>query len=166
MIIDSKQPNPDDWGTTQPNNPLWPLAMTRLQTGQINKDILIHRSWQFAPDPPKKFLAMVTRGIMMKDFATLKYADLNDFEAQCQKEWKASAVRLSSRSMRLLLIILWIENGTTPFRQCVRFIFLVFAPLCHDNCSLYKFPCNKVLNKSEHSVARQSVSFDLECPLR
>lgn len=105
MILDSKQPNPDDWGTSQPNNPMWPLSATRLQTGQINKDILIHPSWQFAPDPPKKFLDMVTRGMMVKDIGTLEYADLNDFELQCQKDWKAPMVRMLLCFISILFMI-------------------------------------------------------------
>lgn len=105
FIKRSKQPNPDDWGTSQPHNAYdeTPLparlilhAENRLDSGDITKNILIHESWKYSPKQKalKDSYKMVAPDTLAKEF-TPTYAPLNEFEKECRDYWKQRLVASS-----------------------------------------------------------------------
>lgn len=103
FIKRSKQPNPDDWGTSQPHNAYdeTPLparlilhAENRLDSGDITKNILIHESWKYSPKQKalKDSYKMVAPDTLAKHFSPT-YARLNEFEKECKDHWKQRLVR-------------------------------------------------------------------------
>ncbi|KIK97192.1 hypothetical protein PAXRUDRAFT_825167 [Paxillus rubicundulus Ve08.2h10] len=94
-----EQPNPDPWGTSQPQNAymetpvlLRPIVghETRLESQQIQKTSLFHESNKYAPQSLQAPDHMVTMTLIGKQFGSgfqPTFVAMNDFEQYCKERW-------------------------------------------------------------------------------
>jgi len=105
FIMESKQPNPDDWGMSQPHNSYWESGLltaflipeNRLDSGAITKDSVFHQSWSVSPDTLTDPRNMITRDAVQQKFGSNwkpTYAPLNKFEQDCKARWKSKLVQI------------------------------------------------------------------------
>ena len=99
FLASIRQPNPDPWGTSQPNNtyyntPWWQKAIirpeTRLDSGQITKDVIFHESFKSAPTTLVHPDHMVTLNTLKQKFGSSwspTCPALNTFEQWCKVQW-------------------------------------------------------------------------------
>lgn len=102
FLASIRQPKPDPWGTSQPNNtyyntPWWQKAIirpeTRLDSGQITRDVLFHESFKSAPTTLTHPDHMVTMNTLKQKFGTSwspTCPPLNAFEQRCKNQWNST----------------------------------------------------------------------------
>lgn len=104
FLARNRQPNPDPWGTSQPHNTYqempWYMGIkigheTRLESGQIKRNVKFHESLKVAPTKLNNPKYMVTMDTLKKAFGSSwepDCPDLNEFEQRCKDEWKRGVV--------------------------------------------------------------------------
>ncbi|KAK7682079.1 hypothetical protein QCA50_014665 [Cerrena zonata] len=102
FLASIRQPKPDPWGTSQPNNtyyntPWWQKSIikpkTRLDSGQITRNVIFHESFKNAPTTLVHPDHMVTMTTLKQKFGSSwspTCPSLNAFEQRCKNQWNST----------------------------------------------------------------------------